>query len=171
MQEAQLVAIVEPILADHGLELDHLAVTPLGRRKLLRITVDGDGPEGRGPKLDDISAASAQISAALDESSAVGNQPFTMEVSSRGVSSPLTEEKHFRRNISRLVKLQLADGTETTARIVSVADGAVETEAGTFSFADLRKAVVQVEMNRSTVDDEEESDADLDGDDDSEDEE
>lgn len=60
MQEQQLAMLVEPILAEAGLELDSLEVTPIGKRRLLRITVDGDGPRGRGPVLDDISAASLQ---------------------------------------------------------------------------------------------------------------
>ena len=68
MQDQQLAAVIEPILASHGLELDSLEVTPLGKRSVLRITVDGDGPKGRGPLLDDIAAASSALSAALDES-------------------------------------------------------------------------------------------------------
>ena len=43
MQESRLTELVEPILAEHGLELDGLDITPVGKRKLLRITVDGDG--------------------------------------------------------------------------------------------------------------------------------
>ena len=61
MQESQLAAVIEPILAEHGLELDRLDVTPIGKRSVLRVTIDGDGPEGRGPLLDDIAAASSAI--------------------------------------------------------------------------------------------------------------
>ena len=93
MQEQQLAVLVEPILAETGLELDSLEVIPIGKRRLLRITVDGDGPHGRGPLLDDISTASARISTALDASNAVGNAPYTLEVTSRGVGKPLTEAK------------------------------------------------------------------------------
>lgn len=150
MHEDQLTALVGPILEANGLELDSLDVTPMGRRKLLRITVDGDGPAGRGPLLDDISAAAGQISAALDESDAVGEAPYTLEVTSRGVSKPLTEPKHFRRNAGRLVKLWLPEG-EVTGRIVGVGDDAVTLEVDTapaeYALSDIRKAVVQVELN------------------------
>ena len=44
MQEQQLAVLVEPILEETGLELDGLEVIPIGKRRLLRITVDGDGP-------------------------------------------------------------------------------------------------------------------------------
>lgn len=150
MHESQLRELVEPILAERGLELDALEVTPVGRRRLLRITVDGDGPAGHGPLLDDISGAAAQISAALDTSPAAGDAPFTLEVTSRGVSKPLTDPKHYRRNVSRLVKLWLVDG-EITGRIVSVTDETlaidVDDKPREFRLVDISKAVVQVEMN------------------------
>lgn len=150
MQESQLTELVEPILAEHGLELDGLDVTPVGKRKLLRITVDGDGPEGRGPLLDDISAASARISGALDDTSAVGRAPFTLEVTSRGVSKPLVEAKHYRRNLHRLVRVWLAE-SEVTGRIMGVGEEVVRLDVdGTeqeIRVADVNKAVVQVEMN------------------------
>lgn len=159
MQDQQLAAVIEPILASHGLELDSLEVTPLGKRSVLRITVDGDGPKGRGPLLDDIAAASSALSAALDESTAVGNNPYTLEVSSRGISKPLTEAKHFRRNATRLVKLWIAE-REVTGRIVDVSDDEVTLDVKgatrTFALSDIKKAVVQVEMNRSVSDDEDE---------------
>lgn len=155
MQDQQLASLIEPILASHGLELDSLDVTPVGRRSILRITVDGDGPKGRGPLLDDIAAASSAVSAALDESTAVGSSPYTLEVSSRGVGKPLTEAKHFRRNTGRLVKLSLGEG-DVTGRIEAVGDDAVTLDVdGTtrdVALADIKKAVVQVELNRSLDD-------------------
>ena len=150
MQEQQLVVLVEPILAEAGLELDSLEVTPIGKRRLLRITVDGDGPRGRGPVLDDISAASARISAALDASAAVGNAPYTLEVTSRGVGKPLTDVRHYRRNRGRLVRLRLAE-EQITGRIIRVGDTGVEIEVNgvvrKVPFDQVRKAQVQVELN------------------------
>lgn len=156
MQEKELAAVIEPILAEHGLELDGLQVTPIGRRSVLRVTVDGDGPEGHGPLLDDIAEASSAVSAALDGSTAVGSNPYTLEVSSRGVSAPLTSEKHFRRNTGRLVKVWLTGGDVVTGRINAVADGAVtlglDSGERVLAIDDLAKAVVQVELNRLPAD-------------------
>ena len=70
MQESQLAAVIEPILAEHGLELDRLDVTPIGKRSVLRVTIDGDGPEGRGPSLDEI----ADATRAIDRGKAAGGQ-------------------------------------------------------------------------------------------------
>lgn len=158
MQESQISALIEPILTAHGLELDRLDVTPIGKRSVLRVTVDGEGPEGKGPLLDDISRASSRISEALDASAAVGSAPFTLEVSTRGISKPLTELKHFRRNAGRLVKLWLGE-EQLTGRIASVTeDGVVVDFDGverTLALAEIEKAVVQVEMNRSLEQEEE----------------
>lgn len=152
MHEAKIAAVVEPILTENGLELDELTITPLGKRKLLRITVDGDGPEGRGPLLDDISATSRQLSVALDSSDAVGSAPYTLEVSSRGVTKPLTEAKHYRRNASRLVKLQCGEA-EVLGRILGCSESDVTLEVDgdqqTFLLAEITKAVVQVELTKN----------------------
>lgn len=158
MQESQIAQVIEPILADRGLELDRLDVTPIGKRSVLRVTVDGDGPDGRGPLLDDIAAASAAISAALDESPAVGKAPYTLEVSSRGVAKPLVEPKHYRRNTGRLVKLWLGD-EQLVGRILDVVDDAVTVDVDgverVIVTGTIDKAVVQVEMNRAFEDEEE----------------
>ena len=158
MQETRLAELIEPILAGHGLELDHLEITPIGKRRILKVTVDGDGPSGRGPLVDDIAAAARSLSDALDESAATGDAPYTLEVSSRGVSRPLTAPKHYRRNTGRLIKVTAAEGGSVTGRIVTVTDDAVtldvDGEAREVGLATVTKAVVQVEMNRA--DDEEE---------------
>lgn len=151
MQESQIRELVEPVLAEYELELDKLAVTPMGKRFLLRITVDGDGPDGRGPLLDDISAASAAISLLLDGSDAVGDAPYTLEVSSRGVSTPLRQAKHFRRNIGRLVAVHLGE-QEISGRIVAATEDTVTIDVdGTqreLQLSDITKAVVQVELTK-----------------------
>lgn len=152
MQENTLALVIEPILAEHGLELDSVEVTPLGKRSVLRITVDGDGPLGRGPLLDDIARAASSISAALDESDAVGERPYTLEVSSRGVGTPLTAARHYRRNTGRIVKLWVAEG-EVSGRILDPTEEGftldVEGTHRSVAFSDIRKALVQVELNRS----------------------
>ena len=57
-----------------------------GRRRLLRVVVDGDG----GPGLDDIAELSRSLSAELDSSGVMGETAYTLEVSSPGVDRPLT---------------------------------------------------------------------------------
>ncbi|SPF67759.1 Ribosome maturation factor RimP, C-terminal [Propionibacterium ruminifibrarum] len=151
MNESALVSVLEPVVAAHALELDDLTVVRAGKRSVLRITLDGDGPDGRGPTIDDIAEATRAISAALDESDAVGDAPYTLEVGSRGVSSPLERPAHWRRNLSRLVRITPVDGDRFVGRIRAVddtgADVDVDGRVRRVGFDEVRRAVVQVEMN------------------------
>lgn len=162
MKEKQLTGVIEPLLTQLGMELEKLEVVHAGRRSLLRITVDGDGADGHGPGLDEIGEASSEISRALDESDATGQAPYTLEVSSRGVAAPLTDPRHFRRNMGRLVSVTLAEGESLEGRIVASGDTTVTlevpapgsrphkplTETREIPLDRIGRAVVQVEMNR-----------------------
>lgn len=144
-------AVVEPALAARNLELDDIAMARQGKFTVLRVTVDGDGPKGRGPSLDEIAAATRDVSTALDDSDVMGAGSYTLEVSSRGVSRPLTKPAHWRRNRGRLVAFT-SDGERVTGRIVAADDTGAEVEVDgqrrRVEFADAGKAVVQVELNR-----------------------
>src|SRR5215217_7848746 len=86
MKESQVAGVLTPIFAQFGLELEAVEIIPAGKRRLLRVVVDGDGPGGTGPLLDDIAEASKAASAALDSADVAGNAAYTLEVTSRGVS-------------------------------------------------------------------------------------
>jgi ribosome maturation factor RimP len=152
MKESQIAGLLTPILAQHGLDLDAVEVVPAGKRRLLRIVVDGDGPEGRGPLLDDIAEATKALSVALDESEAVGASPYTLEVSSRGVGRPLELPRHWRRNVGRLVSVTTTAGESFTGRIAAAGEQVVQLDVeGTtreLAQADVTRALVQVELNR-----------------------
>ncbi len=151
MNTADLEALVAPVAAAHSLEVDRLEVMTAGKRSVVRIFLDGDGPAGRGPSLDEIASATRDISAMLDDADISKGRPYTLEVSSRGVTRPLTESKHFRRNTRRLVSFTLAEGT-VTGRVLGTDDGIVEVDvAGTsrrIPLAEVQRALVQVELNR-----------------------
>lgn len=151
MNVTALSAMLTPVLAGHGLELDDLTVVPAGKRSLLRVTVDGDGSLGTGPTLDEIAVATRAVSEALDASPLTGSGPYVLEVSSRGVGKPLTRPAHWRRNLSRLVQVGVENVT-LTGRIVDCTEDGVTLDVdgvvGTFPYAALSKPTVQVELNR-----------------------
>ncbi|WP_040157514.1 ribosome maturation factor RimP [Nigerium massiliense] len=153
MKDQAINALVTPIVEAQGLEVDRIENAGAGKRTVLRIALDGDGPDGRGPSLDDIAAATRAISDALDSSDVMGERPYVLEVSSRGVSRPLTAPKHYRRNVGRLVALTLADEPSVTGRIVAAGDDEVEIDVDgvrrTLGYPSITKAVVQVELNRA----------------------
>lgn len=151
MDSAQVTTLVSPVVEHHGLEVDRVEVVAAGKRALVRIFLDGDGPEGRGPSLDQIAEATRSISTALDDADLTRGRPYVLEVSSRGVGRPLTEAKHYRRNLGRLVALSTEAG-EVVGRIAAVGEDAVELDidgAGrAVPLASIGKALVQVELNR-----------------------
>ena len=158
MNATDVTDAVTPVVAGLGLEVDRVDVRPAGRRFLVQIYLDGDGPDGLGPSLDEIAEATKAISAALDDAPAMGDAPYILEVSSRGVGRPLTQPKHFRRNRGRLVSLT-TDAGPLLGRIVAARDDAVTLDVDgaqrDVPLASIGKAVVQVEFNRPAEEEEE----------------
>ncbi len=139
--------LAEPIEA-LGLDLEAVDLSKAGKRSVLRVAVDKDG----GVDMDDIAAATSEVSRVLDESDAMGNGSYTLEVSSPGVDRPLTLPRHWRRNVGRLVKATFADGSEMSGRIVESDDAGAGVDVdGTvrrLAFGDVTKARVQIEFTR-----------------------
>lgn len=143
-----LRAVIEPIVTAGGLDLEDLDVALVGRRRRVRVVVDADG----GVDLDRCADVSRAISAALDDNDAVGDDPYTLEVSSPGVSRPLTLPRHWRRNVGRLVRVVLTDGGSVTGRVTSAgeteADITVDGTLRALPYDRVAKAKVQVEFRR-----------------------
>ena len=104
---------LSPVVAERGFDLEAVEVQPAGRRRLVRVIVDQDD----GVTLDDIAALTAVLSQQLDDTDAMGEQPYVLEVSSPGVGRPLTLPRHWRRNRDRKVRLTTASGAVLTARV------------------------------------------------------
>jgi ribosome maturation factor RimP len=109
----QLISLLEPVVGAMGMDLENVRITATGRRRLLRVVVDAEG----GVNLDDITQISRALSAELDVTGAMGEAPYTLEVTSPGVDRPLTEPRHWRRAAGRLIRAPL------TTRSQSVTDG------------------------------------------------
>ena len=100
--ESRIADVIRPVVAAAGMDLESVRVTAAGRRRLLRVVVDSD----RGVSLDDAAAVSRELSAALDTVAVMGDFPYTLEVSSPGVDRPLTDNRHWRRAVGRLVQVR-----------------------------------------------------------------
>jgi ribosome maturation factor RimP len=151
-----LEALLRPVVEQFGCDLEAAEITPAGRRRLLRVLVDRDG----GISLDDIADVTRAVSKALDADDLMGEQPYTLEVSSPGVDRPLTQPRHWRRNIGRLVAVTPTVGGKLTGRITGATDDAAELDVDgktrTVRYDEVAKAKVQVEFNRATGTDAEE---------------
>ena len=146
---ASLKDVVESVLVRRDIDLEEISQTKAGSRTVVRITIDADGAEGHGLTLDEVAAASQEISQALDDSAVMGERAYVLEVGTRGVDKPLTKPAHWRRNIGRLVKVTRRDGDPVVARIQAVGENDVRLSNDiVITFDQVAKAVVQVEMNR-----------------------
>lgn len=165
----RLAEVIEPVTRQAGFELERVSLTRLGRRHRVQVVVDSDDGVG----LDAIAEVSRAVSAALDEADGSGEATipgeYVLEVSSPGVERPLTEPRHWRRNVGRLVSVPGPAGRTLTGRVTAVTGEAVvlQTDSGSHElpYAQLGPGRVQVEL-RAVEDPAHETGADDDGEDD-----
>ncbi|MER5465889.1 ribosome maturation factor RimP [Streptomyces sp. NPDC002668] len=163
-QSERLRGLLEPLVSAADLDLEEIEVSRAGRRRMLRIIVDSD----EGVELDACAELSRAVSEKLDETDAMGEGEYVLEVSSPGADRPLTKHRHYVRAVGRLVKFQLHDaGTadELVARILTVDDEGLDLEvpgvkgrkptARRVTFAEIAKARVEIEFNRKDKKEEE----------------
>jgi ribosome maturation factor RimP len=157
---ARLTGLIEPILTAMNMDLEAVKITAAGRRRVLRIIVDADG----GVSLDDIALASTKVSARIDTKNAMGDAPYTLEVTSPGIDRPLTEPRHWRRAAGRLVAVRLTDHDLHSQRVAGAGQASVQARIigadqegvtleidGTkrrYGFSELGPGRVQVEFGR-----------------------
>jgi ribosome maturation factor RimP len=149
VDEARIADVIRPVIAAAGMDLESVRVTAAGRRRLLRVVVDSD----RGVSLDDAAAISRELSTALDTVAVMGDFPYTLEVSSPGVDRPLTDQRHWRRAVGRLVQVTVSDsdGARPVSGRVAAADADgvtldVEGARRRFPYAVLGAGTIQVEF-------------------------
>ena len=155
----RLAALVSPVVLGAGYDLEELVVTPMGRRSLLRVVIARDG----GISLDDIAGMSHAVAEVLDdEEGVIGKAPYVLEVTSPGVDRPLTEARHWRRAIGRLVEVAVVtartpQGSDSAERVLRGRVAGFDGTAVTLSIdgvehllplGDLGAGKVQLEFNR-----------------------
>ena len=148
----QISELVTPAVSDQGFYLEDVHVATPGSHRIVTCIVDGDA----SLNLDQVTSVSRVISELLDEAAFMGETPFTLEVTSPGVDRPLTQPRHFAKNVDRLLRIIKLDGSEVTGRILSNTDQDVtltvavkkETIEQTVSLIDIKRAVVEIEFNR-----------------------
>jgi ribosome maturation factor RimP len=150
----ELRDLLEPAVNAAGMDLEDVAISQAGRRRRIRISIDKDG----GVTLDECAEVSRLVEHLLDDVDELADGPYTLEVSSPGVSRPLSLPRHWRRNVGRLVHVHLRDGRQITGRIRQVNDhGPVLDVGGTervVAFDEVTTARVQPELNKPGTQDE-----------------
>lgn len=100
----KLLAVVEPIVRDHGLEVVDARVLHGGGRVQLRLVVDT--PQGDGRVLVDTCASvSREVGHGLDAADLMPGA-YLLEVTSPGVDRVLARELDFERAVGRKIELE-----------------------------------------------------------------
>ncbi|MDN5582757.1 MAG: ribosome maturation factor RimP [Corynebacterium sp.] len=103
--EQDLAEVISPLAAQLGLDLESITVTRAGAKSAVRVAVDADDR----PDLDQLEELSREVSAEFDARETSGALRFgpgyTFEVTTPGLDTPLTQLRHFRRNVGRLVSV------------------------------------------------------------------
>ncbi|MEV4148926.1 ribosome maturation factor RimP [Amycolatopsis sp. NPDC049691] len=153
----ELASRLQPIVAEAvtaaGFDLDSFEVQQAGRRQLVKVVVDADDGVG----LDEVAEVSRKVSAALDENEHVLASAYTLEVTSPGLDRPLTQPRHWRRARFRLVKITPVEGAAFIGRVGHAGEHAARVLEGgkvrDVRYADVAKAVVEIEFKQPPAED------------------
>ena len=149
---SNLTELLNPAVTRAGFVLEEVSITPVGKRRLISVVVDC---ENHNPSLDEVTVVSKEVSSILDTYSQLGEMPFTLEVTTPGIDRPLTELRHWKKNLGRLVKITPNTGEKYVARIKEVLPREVvlelKNQESKVQFSDITRAQIEVEFNRKEV--------------------
>ncbi len=152
VRAAELSGVIAPVVEEAGFDLEGVSVRRIGRRHLVRVVIDRDG----GVDVEAAAAVSRAVSARLDQAEADGDLvidgEYVLEVSSPGVDRPLTEPRHWRRSVGRLVTVQVTGVGKVTGRVRDADDTRVVLEVDgapkELTYQELGPGRVEVELRR-----------------------
>jgi ribosome maturation factor RimP len=167
----RLHVLLEPLANSAGVDLEEVTLSRIGGSRVLDVVVDADG----GVDLDTVADLSRAFGEALDGpegNAALGDGEYRLEVGSPGVDRLLTLPRHWHRNRTRLVKVQLKTGGELVGRIqesdedgvlleIPPVKGRGKATERRLAYTEVGKARVQIEFNRKGLDDDEPAGDDL----------
>ena len=113
--EEQIRVVAERVASGYGLEIVDVELRGSGAARMLRITIDRDGPAGAGqdnstPSVggvthEDCSHVSREVGTILDVEDVVPGASYTLEVSSPGLDRKLQSARDFERFAGSRVKV------------------------------------------------------------------
>jgi ribosome maturation factor RimP len=145
----QLQDILLPVLQDYGLELVEIEFKPSGKRWLLRLYVDKEG----GVTIADCETVSREFGRILDVEDVI-DHPYSLEVSSPGLTRPLKKWEDFLRNKGKMCRIitkeQIEGTTEFRGTIVNSTEEKLEiagaTDVFTIPIYAIKKANLEFEL-------------------------
>ena len=145
-KKEDISAAITPALEALGFYLEDVTIISAGRRSMLTVIVDGD----THLSLDQVTSATKAIGEIVESVQSLGETPFTLEVTSPGLDRPLTKVRHWQKNINRLVKVVLLDGSEIKGRIIDVNEVSATVDEKNINYSDIKRATLEVEFKPVT---------------------
>ena len=154
MKEREIVdrvrAMADPVLLDERMELVDIEYRRESKGWVLRLTLDKEG----GVTLDDCTRISQEVGRSLDVEDFI-QMPYTLEVSSPGLTRPLKTEKDFMKYLDSLIKLKTVDPLENRrqfkGRLLGVSENRIEMEVDgeifQISLSNVAKAHLEVDWD------------------------
>jgi ribosome maturation factor RimP len=152
---------LQPVVEEHNLYLEDVEVKVAGSHRTVHVVVDLPEDATGSVGLDVISTISSDLSEAMDSDPEDDDRPYNLEISSPGVSRPLTEPRHWRRNVGRMVEVKPVTGDVVVGRLQDVTATGIrlipqlpvkkgmkpkQGDPLALEFSKIRKGTVQVEF-------------------------
>lgn len=114
----EVCQVVDPILQSQGMELVDLEYQRESPGWVLRIYIDREG----GITVEDCAELSGELGAILEVRDLIAN-PYTLEVSSPGLTRPLKKPEDYNKYRNRLVKIKTFEPIEGQKNFKGVLQG------------------------------------------------
>ncbi len=142
-------SMVDSILLNEEMELVDIEYRRESKGWILRLILDKEG----GVTLDNCTRVSQEVGRNLDVEDFI-QTPYTLEVSSPGLTRPLKTEKDFMKYCNRLIKVKTVDPVENRRQfkgeLLGVSQGQIEIkvegEVFQISLSNVAKANLEIEQ-------------------------
>jgi ribosome maturation factor RimP len=142
--------IAEPILSNEGMELVEIEYRRESKGWVLRLYIDKAG----GVNINDCTCISQEVGRSLDVEDLIST-PYTLEISSPGLTRSLKKEEDFMRYRNHMIKVKTLNPIENRwhfkGRLLDVSENriAIEMDGGIFQIplSNVAKANLEIEGN------------------------
>ncbi len=147
-ESAELLAALRNVVEGSGLYLESVRGLARNDTPVVRVVVDvAEGTDA--VDSDTLAQVSRAVSQELDRIDPFEGE-YVLEVSTPGAERELTQPRHWRRQIGRLVHVRLRDGGDVTGRLVEADEESamldVDGRTATIAYAQVKKARPRVEF-------------------------
>ena len=148
--EDRVRGIVDSILSNEGMELVEIEYRRESKGWVLRLYIDKAG----GITLDDCTHISQEVGRSLDVEDFIAI-PYTLEVSSPGLTRPLKKEKDFMKYRNQIIKVKTINPIENRrqfkGKLLGISENRIEIEmdGGFFQIplSNVAKAKLEIDWN------------------------